>query len=370
MKKIKIMIITDYAAPYEGNFIESLKRLNEKLIEQKKEVIYFFSPKAKEKNCVKGLQDLGYKVYFGSENVIENMGIMKKIIKQEGVFVLYTHFCSLKTQLQVKLIRKLSSKLKLISHFHNHFAFYDGFLRKKIQFFSFNGDLNIGCSKSVMESLPYNPNKSIYINNGIDFERLNKYRKIQTDELKSKHIILMFGFDYYRKGVDVAIRALEGMNTENTVLAIALSKNKEIVEENIKKDFGKVPDFVTFLEPINDVATYYHMAEIFLTSSREEGLCYSVLEAAYCSAKIICSNISGVTTDIPGEFLFESENYEELRFKILEAYASSESKNQEMAIDFVIKNYSVDNWVKNIAECITNFVNKPRILMKEGSNSD
>ena len=63
-KKYKMMIITDYAAPYEGNFIESLKKLNEKIVEQKNDVIYFFSPKAKDKNCVKGLQNLGYKVFI------------------------------------------------------------------------------------------------------------------------------------------------------------------------------------------------------------------------------------------------------------------------------------------------------------------
>ncbi len=359
MKSFKVLIITDYAAPYEGNFIESLKKLNEKMLKQKNEVIYFFTQKAKEKSCVKGLIELGYKVYFGNENWVVNLRTIKKIIKKEGISILYTHFCSLKTQLQVKFIRTISlNKLKLISHFHNHYTVYDGFLRKRIQYFSYNGDLNIGCSKSVMESLPYNSRKNIYINNGIDFGRLDKYRKIEIDELKNKFVILMFGFDYYRKGVDIAIRALEGMNIENTVLAIALSKNKEIVEENIKKDFGKLPDFVTFLEPINDIATYYHLADIFLTSSREEGLCYSVLEAAYCGTKIICSNIPGVSTDIPGVFLFKNENYEELRFKILEAYASSESKNQECAIDFVKKNYSVDNWVKSIAECITNFANK------------
>lgn len=352
MKKYKILIITDYAAPYEGNFIESLKALHKKLKDNANEIVYLFSPKAKDKNCVSGLQKLGYKVYFGSESVKDNIKIIRKAIKQEKITMLYTHFCSLKTQLQVKLVRFFNPKLKLISHFHNHYKYEGRFPRKQLQFISYNGDLNIACSKSVMGSIPYSNKKTVYIDNCINFERLNNYRDVNIEGLDNKFVILMFGFDYYRKGVDIAIKALKRINNPNIVLAISLSKNRKTVEENIIKDFGTIPKFVKFLDPIDDIATYYNKADVFLSASREEGLCYSVIEAAYCKTKIVVSNISGVLTNIPGEFLFESEDYLALSNIIAKIYKGNVEEKKVEAYMFVKDNYSIEKWVSETVSCI------------------
>lgn len=353
MKNYKILIITDYAAPYEGNFIESLKYLNKKMDESGNEVIYLFTPKAKDKNCVKGLIKENRRVLFGSDNVKQNMKIIKDIIKEEHISIIYTHFCSLKTQVQVKLIRLMNRKVKLICHFHNHYKLSGKFPRKELAYIAYKGDLNIGCSESVKNSIPYSKKKTVYVDNAINFARLDKYRDIKIDELENKFVVLMFGFDYYRKGVDVAIKAIKELSKEDVVLAISLSKNKDIVEQNIINDFGKMPNFIRFLDPIDDIATYYHKADIFLTSSREEGLCYSVLEAAYCGTKIICSNISGVSTDIPGELLFENENYAELKELILKVYSGQNmNKSQEEARKYVEEKYAMEKWGDGIIKCI------------------
>ena len=356
-KKYKMMIITDYAAPYEGNFIESLKKLNEKIVEQKNDVIYFFSPKAKDKNCVKGLQNLGYKVYFGSENAVVNIKLMKKVIKQEGISVLYTHFCSLKNQVQIKLIKMLNPKIKLICHFHNHYNAEGKFPRKQLAYISYNGDLNIGCSESVMDSIPYTKKKKVYVDNCIFFERLDKYRDIKIDETGKKFVILMFGFDYYRKGVDIAIKAIKDLDiNDNIVLAISLSKNKEKNEKIICEEFGYIPKFVKFLDPIDDIATYYRNSNLFLSAAREEGLCYSIVEAAYCEKKIVSSIIPGSVQNIPGEVLFENENYVELSRIIKQLYYDNKTKKEEQAKKFVENNFSIDKWVNGVIKNIEKIV--------------
>ena len=362
MKKYKVLIITDYAAPYEGNFIESLKALHRNMLKKGNDIIYLFSPKAQDKKCVKGLLKEKYKVYFGSESVRKNIKIIGEIIKKEKISVIYTHFCSIKTQTQVKLVRIMHPSIKLISHFHNHYNTNLGFPRKQISRIAYNGDLNIGCSKSVSESLPFNKKRNIYVNNAICFDRLDNYRDIKIKELENKFVILMFGFDYYRKGVDLAIKAIKEIKSNDIVLAISISKNKEIVEENIIKDFGEVPKFVKILDPIEDIATYYHKVDVFLTSSREEGFCYSVVEAAYCKIIVVSSSISGVPKDIPGELFFESDNYSSLKKLIDEVYKENKivdkekkkekEKLKDKAKEYVKKVYSIDKWVNKIIKAI------------------
>lgn len=353
MKNYKVLIITDYAAPYEGNFIESLKLLQKKMEEKGNEVIYLFTPKAKDKGCINGLLKENRKVLFGSDNIKKNMKIIKNIIREEQISIIYTHFCSLKTQVQVKLIRLMNRKVKLISHFHNHYKLSGKFPRKQLAYIAYKGDLNIACSESVKNSIPYSKKKTVYVDNAINFKRLDTYRDIKIDGLENKFVVLMFGFDYYRKGVDISIKAIKELNIDDVVLAISLSKNRDVVEKNIISDFGEIPKFIKFLEPIDDIATYYKKADIFLTSSREEGLCYSVIEAAYCKTKIVCSNIPGVPKNIPGEIFFESTNYVELKNIIYQSIKSDEPDYiKEEAHDYVKRTYSIEKWVKSITRYI------------------
>ena len=122
MKKYKVLIITDYAAPYEGNFIESLKALHRNMLKKGNDIIYLFSPKAQDKKCVKGLLKEKYKVYFGSESVRKNIKIINEIIKKEKISVIYTHFCSIKTQTQVKLVRIMHPKYQAVIWYTNNLS--------------------------------------------------------------------------------------------------------------------------------------------------------------------------------------------------------------------------------------------------------
>ena len=264
---------------------------------------------------------------------------------------MYTHFCRHKTQLAVKWIKIFNKKIKLVSHFHNHCKIYGNIIKKnfmKLAYKLYEGDLNIGCSESVSKSMPYKSSKITYVDNAINFERLDQYKKIKIDKTNDQNfIILMFGFDYYRKGIDLAIKAIKEINNPNIILAISLASNKKRNIDFIKKEYGEIPEFIRFLEPINDIATYYHNVNLFLSAAREEGFCYSIVEAAYCEVPILSSNIPGVPKDIPGEYIFESENCVDLKNKIIKIYQSKENKLEE-AQRYVKNKYNIEKWTSEI----------------------
>ena len=352
-----ILIVTDYSAPYEGNFIESIKVLYKKAIENNKKIVYLFPKRAEKIVWLQSLiKEEKFNIYFFEDYTFFNMKKnIEFIIKKENIEVIYTHFCRHKTQFVIKCERILNHKIKLVSHFHNHCKVYGNFFKRnfmKLAYKLYEGDLNIGCSESVYKSMPYKKQKCTFIDNAINFKRLEKYRNIEIENTNENNfIILLFGFDYFRKGTDLAIKAIKEINNPNIILAISVAANKEKINKYIIDEFGEIPSFIRFLEPINDIASYYKKANVFLTSSREEGLCYSVIEAAYCKTPILCSNITGVPLNIPNEYIFESGNYKDLKEKILEIYNSKEIDMEE-ASNWVKNKYDINKWAEEILQKI------------------
>ena len=265
---------------------------------------------------------------------------------------MYSHFCLPKTQLAVKISRILNRKIKLIQHFHNHYEIDSKIMRRIILNFIFCGDMNIGCSKSVMESLPFK--NKCYVNNGIDFSRLEQYEKIKFNS-NNNFNILMFGYPYKRKGVDLAIKVIQNLNNEKIVLNISMSKGVKELKQSIKNDFGIIPPFVNILSPRNDITSYYKAANLFISPSREEGLCYSPIEALYCEIPSICSNIPGHPLDIPELRIFEKENIEELSKEICKII--DKVPNTEISKKYVISNYNVDDWCNKIKKVLYEKIN-------------
>ena len=82
--------------------------------------------------------------------------------------------------------------------------------------------------------------------------------------------------------------------------------------------------------PRNDVATYYNASDIFLSAGREEGMNYSVIEAAYTIPMVIISNIPGNPQDIPELFKFKLENVSQLSELIITVLNLSEDEKKRI----------------------------------------
>ena len=348
---MNILLVADYTAPYEGNFINSIKRLEEKVNKNGGKMIYSFPEKAQDIDWIVELKKTR-KIYFHSRSVFGNLKYFEKIVKENAIDRIYSHFCIPRTQFVLKLISKLE-KIVLVQHYHNHYQMPNNFAKKMLLEYIFNGDLNIGCSESVAKSIPYK--NVVAIPNAINFDRLEKYESVKLAENKQV-VILMFGFDYERKGVDIAIKALEEIAEKyNIVLAISIAVKLEQLKQKIMDEFGEIPKFVKFLKPRDDIATYYRASDIFLSAAREEGLCYSNIEAVYCRVKCVFSNLEEQPLDIPNVISFESENVNDLQNKIIEILEKNElndeiKKNERQ--EYVKEKYDIDNWTDEVYKCL------------------
>lgn len=82
--------------------------------------------------------------------------------------------------------------------------------------------------------------------------------------------------DFERKGVDIAYKAINNLINEGYQinLYIVCSINEDTCKDKLKKTAGTktLPNWVCFLPPRQDIATYYRAIDIFTSPSREEDL--------------------------------------------------------------------------------------------------
>lgn len=351
-----VLHIMNYAASYSGNFMASLFNLEEKLNKQNKKILYLFVPEVEKNPAVRWLNQMkeeGRRVEVLSGIPKKDIRMIKVLIKQYHVSAIHTHFITMSLYLTVYQAT-LFSKVPVILHMHNHSQKIEGVFKNMLRRRLYKKCIMVACSQSVMHSLErdYPQNKKYVIENGVNFARLDSYEKVEKKEFgipEEEKVLLIFGFDFYRKGVDLAVKATEMLRKEGkaVTLLISLSTNFEEVKEKIETLLGKVPVWIKIISARNDVATLYNFADVFLSPSREEGLPYSVIEAGYAECGVVLSDISAQRhMKIPYARWHKNENAEDLSKKILESLQNQDEKrkNLEEVRRKLQELYMLDRW--------------------------
>lgn len=319
--------------------------------------VYLFTYPEKVGNSISWIKEMkmqGYTIYFMPLGDLDKDHFVKKIVKDHDIGTVHTHFLTGKQFMILKM--SLSGlNIDVVVHYHNHASQSNNLIKKIVRWMLYRKCKLIGVSQSVTEGLKeIFPYSSVYeVDNAIDFSRLNQFEEVELkkkmDASKTK-ICLLFGFDYERKGVDLAIASIQKLIEygENIVLWISLSTNENMVKDKIIGRFGEIPQWVTFLKARNDVATYYRAADVFLSPSREEGFCYSIVEAAYCDCKIVASRIPAQKDlQVPGVYWFEPENIVQMRDCI---YKAIHDENRYNNTTIIMNIYDLHEWARKVIE--------------------
>jgi len=350
-----------FRSPYGGSFFKSLLRLEQTLNNDATDMVYLFHENVSDIPWVQGLIEEGRNIYFLNGNFSQDIFTIKKIIAKHRIKYVHAHFAGTRQFTMFKIVKKLyKNDLIIIRHLRNHDK-PRGFVAESVRKALNHVDLYIGCSESV--AIEYRKNfkltngKVTYVTNAIDFNRLNKYEKLNRGDFYiSSHttVFLMFGFDYYRKGVDLVLEAMDSLVKQghDVCLLLSLSVNRDAIEERIKDRFGEIPEWLRILKPRDDIASYYNLSDYFISAAREEGFCNALVEAAYCERPIISSNIPGPQTlNIPHTYMFESEDVAGLQNAMLSLITLNEDKKKQIIIDqkaYVEKAFDLDVWAHQI----------------------
>lgn len=357
-----ILHIMNYAASYRGNFIDSLASLDEKIRKDGLKNIYLFTGDAQGEgpmSWIAPMQQQGEEVYFLTENRKQDAALIQKLIKEKNVKLVHTHFITMQQYLAV-YCATFKSSIPVLMHMHNHSKKAQNPVKNVIRRTLYGKCIMVACSESVYQSLErdYPKNEKYAVDNGVNFSRLDSYECLQEDAYgleENQGRFLIFGFDFYRKGVDLAVKALKKLREQgyNYTLLVSLSTNFKQVEDNIVEILGEMPSWIKVIPARNDVATLYNFVDVFLSPSREEGLPYSVVEAGYSKCSVVMSDISAqIHLKIPYGYWFESEDVEDFSRKILQAKTKHQEKvkHWDEVKQSMKENYALDTWSEQIAK--------------------
>ena len=352
---MNVLHYANYGAPYEGNFIQSLKCLNRRLRSHGEQMYLMLEKKPTTAAWHQDVSEGGLPISYIDTNGSGCVSQIRRFIEKNQIDVIHLHFAMLSAVIRFQLA-VLGRKTKLVVHFHNHLLPPKIFIKK----LAMTGCKLCCCSQSVADGLReqgFSEKNICTAENAIDFTRLDRIDQdvlasgmFDTDRFK----LLMFGFDYERKGVDVVMKAIESLPGEDKgiQLYISVSSRLEQVKKRILEDFGSMPQWVTILPPCNEIATYYKNTDAFISASREEGFCYALIEAAYCGTEIIASKIPAQKDlKLSNAHWFESGDVEGLR-QILMELPSREKSAQKLDAqrEEVVRRYDLSKWAQTLDE--------------------
>lgn len=350
---MKVLQVCAYAAPYEGNFIKSLKALQSGLKEKSIETIYAFPETAKEIQWCQELA-LNSKVYFlplskASIRPATRLAL-KEIYKQNpDIGIVHSHF----ELYDMPVALTAPKSVKVFWHLHDAIQMYDdlknkllhklqyGFLNKRATLLSVSEK-----HRDYVLSLGFPKKNAYFLPNALDLKRIEK---VETEVFSRKFDFLIFGWEFERKGVDLCIESFKKLNG-NAKLAIVATKD---IEERIVNQYGSI-DGIEVLELTKDINSLYSQTKCFLHISRAEGLSYALLEAVFAGLPVICSDIKEnlFAEKFQTVTMVKSEDIDSISLAMQKQFSNPSLDDDiiENARSVIKKEYSIEKWVETVLE--------------------
>lgn len=369
-----ILIISDYAACYRGNFIPSIEAIDSFLVlhnglGEPARVIYLFPDVADQQPWAEEFakQHSAFFIsrsFYSKHFTLSDLRMLRRILATEHVDLIHTHFIFYNYALCVAHYT-FARHIPVIGHFHNQFRIpptRSAFLKRFVVEHTYAQIL--GVSPSVAEGVKkYTHCRNVdYVMNAIAFERLDRFETINLRDVPAQKIVLMAGWPASVKGVDVAVKALNRLRQEKNLdikLCIMQSGDFPQTERCVRLAIGIMPDWVVQLLPREDIAAYYHAADIFLSASRTEACPYSLVEAAYCTLMIISSDIPGPRElQIEGMRMFPMDDVDALTHTLYDMLTLSPVEQQSIRQERlrVMQRYNLNTWCEKIVNHYKTFI--------------
>lgn len=203
--------------------------------------------------------------------------------------------------------------------------------------------------EKVQKSWFYKTNNHIALINGINTDKFAFNQK--TIEPGKKMVVGLVAMFRHQKRIDRWVEVAEAVVKKTDAirfLLIGADYEEEMIRAMVKEK-GLV-DYIEMPGQLHDTVASFQRMDIFLMTSDYEGLPLSLLEAMSSGCVPVVSNVGGIKQlefDNFG-YKFDEFNAEKVAGEIIKLSQDPEtfSEQSRKAHDFVIKNYSLNNQVK------------------------
>jgi glycosyltransferase involved in cell wall biosynthesis len=235
-------------------------------------------------------------------------------IKKHNITLIHSHGKG--AGLYSRLLKVFNFKLKIIHTLHGFHIQEYGKVKKflyinleRIFIYFTNTLINVSKGEQYIckEYDIYNQEKSRVIYNGI--MRIEKFNGSKEKlKLENKIVVSMISRFDYSKNMQLAYQIVKKMQNKKNIIFMWIGdgKDKKILEEQAKKDSLNNIYFVGFTK---DIEFYLSATDIYLSTSRWEGLPYALIEAQSLGIPIVATDVVGNNEVVDKEngFLFRDE---------------------------------------------------------------
>ncbi|MBQ6420738.1 MAG: glycosyltransferase family 4 protein [Clostridia bacterium] len=365
---MNILVMANFKAECSGNFINSLLALGEKAHSLGWQMTYMFPLRDDGTQCpwTDYMRDRGFEVITYSETMTqkETEDFLVSVVEKYGIDLIHSHFSCLATILLWN--KTLHDNVRIL--FHDHMDFVPdqpvfGQIRKQLKTAKRYREYGIGVI-SVMKKKHRGyfcvPNRW-YIPNGITYQR-NVKRSLTREEKRAQlgigpedRLCLFLGWDIYRKGVDIAIKAALKAREQGAPLIMGIvgfgADPKEEYLSRIRAVLGFDPmaEGIRFLESEEDMYALHRAADVYLSASRTEVFSYGILEAISENVPVVASDISGTRWCLKysKSIKFPSGNIEKCADALIKAGSLRDLPSNR---DLLTDRYSIDVWTQRVTE--------------------
>ena len=363
--KMTVMLICGYRSVYGGNFIPSLMEIERAVTQKGYNVIYIFPSEADQRHWYHELYRLGKNVAAINfeQSKLAFLKCVDGLVKQHNVALIHAHFAPI---ILMEMYAAYNRRIKMFIHLHSDFSggnyslkqkckniLVYRFLSKRIRFLS--------VSRAFVD---YNPNRVIWIPNGLSMKRIavehqsgaqiRKELQIPEDSIFCE----LFGWSPRIKGVDIAVEAVKKIRQEDGVdVRLGIVCGREMTTDQMPKwvrqntSCSETEEYIYYMPPSEDVYAYHEAADILISASRSEGFSYSILEMLNLGKRCVMSDIPGVSwaKEFEGSYVFPSENIDACRESIQKAISRCRIKSED-TISSIQESYSIDKWVTAVVK--------------------
>ena len=348
-----VLHVCDYAAAYRGNFIDSLESLEK--YHPNVNNFYLFPAQAKQSAAMDWINELNNEkkvAYTQKSNPVSTIFLFLRIIKTHKINRIVRHFSDKKIDIIIKFF--FDSK-KVIRLFHCDCVPDNNIIKYKLKQIIWKNNKLVGVSDAIARDVKsVFPEFSVYsLVNAINFDRLDHIDEFRKPDGIS---LLMMGWDYHRKGVDLAIKATHALREKyNLSLQIIAGINEDKIKQLAKDIVGEDVKWSHYLPSTNNLGTYYAANDIFLSPSRQEAFGYANIEATYCKNSIVLSRVDGQgELQIEGAYWIEPDNIDDFTKKleqaVLELNSIEKIEQRERAKVQVEQMYSLKEWSNKLVD--------------------
>jgi glycosyltransferase involved in cell wall biosynthesis len=138
----------------------------------------------------------------------------------------------------------------------------------------------------------------VVLPNAIDLDRFPPRSRARTAEARRRlgiraaaPVLLHFGWDWEPRGGDLFVGAVRRLAERAQVIAVSVGGGAKARAARERAGLGE--DVLRVVEPVEDVVALYAAADVFVATSRSEGVPFAVAEALASGLPVVATDIAG-----------------------------------------------------------------------------